>query len=213
VATTRAGRLPAALAVLVLAACDARAPNAVVLPTPAASAVIAAATAPPVASPAASAPPAPAPTASVQVEAPRGLLVPVAGIARSELRDNYEQARGGARHEAIDIMAPRGTPVVAVADGRVVKLFTSVPGGLTVYQFDTTNRLAYYYAHLDRYAETLHEGMLLKAGDPVGFVGSSGNAAADAPHLHFAIFELGPEKQWWKGTPINPYPLLAETPR
>jgi murein DD-endopeptidase MepM/ murein hydrolase activator NlpD len=148
-----------------------------------------------------------------QAPQPHGLLVPVQGVQRSELRDTFDQDRGGVRHEAIDIMAPRGTPVVAVADGRVAKLFTGVPGGLTVYQLDLQSRYAYYYAHLDRYADKLREGMLLKAGDPIGFVGSSGNASAEAPHLHFAVFELGPEKQWWKGKPINPYPLLGETPR
>ena len=141
------------------------------------------------------------------------LVVPVAGVSRSALRESFDEVRGTVRHEAIDIMAPRGTPVLAVADGRVVKLFTSVPGGLTVYQFDPNDRYAYYYAHLDRYAETLREGQTLKAGETIGYVGSSGNAPTEAPHLHFAIFELGPEKQWWKGTPINPYPLLAEPPR
>jgi len=154
------------------------------------------------------------PTVRAAGDAPHGLIVPVAGIARSALRNTFDEARGKVRHEAIDILAPRGTPVVAVADGRVVKLFTSVPGGLTVYQFDPQSRYAYYYAHLDGYAEGLKEGMLLKAGDPIGFVGSTGNASAEAPHLHFAVFELGPEKAWWKGTPINPYPLFfGETPR
>ncbi len=151
---------------------------------------------------------APAPAA-----APQTLIVPVLGIPRSALRDNFGEARGAARHEAIDIAAPRGTPVLAVADGRVVKLFRSIPGGLTVYQFDPQSRYAYYYAHLDRCADTLKEGVLLKAGDTVGFVGSSGNASPEAPHLHFAIFELGPEKHWWQGRPLNPYPLLAATPR
>ena len=99
--------------------------------------------------------------------------------------------------------------MVAVADGKVEKLFLSKPGGLTVYQFDTAGRLAYYYAHLERYAPELTEGKQLKRGDLVGFVGSSGNADPAHPHLHFAIFELGPEKHWWEGRAINPYPLLA----
>ena len=115
---------------------------------------------------------------------------------------------GGRPHEAIDILAPRGTPVLAAANGRVVKLFTSQQGGLTVYQFDPTVTWAYYYAHLDRYAPGLAEGMTLSRGDRVGDVGSTGNASPEAPHLHFAIFRLGPEKQWWKGQPVNPYPLL-----
>ena len=138
------------------------------------------------------------------------LLVPVAGVAPSALVDTYEQARGGRKHEAIDIMAPRGTPVHAVDDGKVVKLFNSKPGGLTVYQFDRKDEVAYYYAHLDRYADGLKEGMPLRRGDLVGYVGVTGNAAPDAPHLHFAMFRLGPEKQWWKGEPVNPYPALSQ---
>ena len=139
-----------------------------------------------------------------------GLLIPVAGISASQLADTFDQGRGSTRrHDALDILAARGTPVLAVADGTVAKLFDSRPGGLTVYQFDSTEQFAYYYAHLDRYAAGIAEGSVLKRGDLVGYVGSSGNAHAAAPHLHFAIFELGPEKQWWKGRPINPYPLLA----
>lgn len=136
------------------------------------------------------------------------LVVPVAGVRPEALVDTFEQGRPGHRHEAIDIAAPRGTPVHAVDDGKVVKLFTSVPGGLTVYQFDPAGKLAYYYAHLDRYAPGLKEGMALRRGDVIGYVGSTGNAAPDAPHLHFAIFRLGPQKQWWKGDAINPYPAL-----
>ena len=137
------------------------------------------------------------------------LLVPVVGVRADQLSDTYHQTRGGSRiHEALDIMAPRGTPVVAAADGQVEKLFTSKAGGLTVYQFDPTRTRAYYYAHLDRYAPDLHEGRQLRRGDPIGSVGSTGNASEDAPHLHFAIFLLGPEKRWWEGTPVNPYPLL-----
>jgi peptidoglycan LD-endopeptidase LytH len=139
--------------------------------------------------------------------AARPLLIPVAGIAPSALVDTYEQPRPGGRHEAIDIVAPRGTPVHAVDDGKLVKLFTSVPGGLTVYQFDPEGRLTYYYAHLDRYADGLKEGMMLRRGDLVGYVGVTGNAG-QTPHLHFAVFRLGPERQWWKGDPVNPYPAL-----
>jgi murein DD-endopeptidase MepM/ murein hydrolase activator NlpD len=137
--------------------------------------------------------------------------MPVQGLDPAALQDNYHQRRGDAPHDALDIMAPRGTPVVAVADGRVVKLFTSKPGGLTVYQFDTSERFAYYYAHLDRYADGLAEGQLLRRGDPVGTVGSTGNASPNAPHLHFAVHVLGPERAWWKGTPVNPFPLIAGT--
>jgi len=140
--------------------------------------------------------------------AARPLIVPVAGIAPSALVDTYEQARSvGRQHEAIDILAPRGTPVHAADDGKLVKLFTSVPGGLTVYQFDPDGLLAYYYAHLDRYADGLKEGMMLRRGDLIGYVGVTGNAGA-TPHLHFAVFRLGPQRQWWKGDPVNPYPAL-----
>jgi murein DD-endopeptidase MepM/ murein hydrolase activator NlpD len=142
------------------------------------------------------------------------LLIPVAGIHASALEDTFNDARGTERrHKAIDILAPKGTQVFAVADGTIVKLFNSKPGGLTVYQFDTSEKFAYYYAHLDRYAADLKEGMALKRGDLVGYVGASGNADPDTPHLHFAIFALGPEKQWWKGSPINPFPLLGGTAR
>jgi murein DD-endopeptidase MepM/ murein hydrolase activator NlpD len=146
--------------------------------------------------------------------AARRLLLPVEGVAPTALRDTFNEGRdAGARpHEALDIPAPRGTPVFAVDDGRLVKLFTSVPGGLTVYQFDPSNRYAYYYAHLDRYADGLRAGIALARGDVIGYVGSTGNASADAPHLHFAIFRLGPEQQWWKGEALNPYPLLVNAP-
>jgi len=138
------------------------------------------------------------------------LLVPVAGVTATHLSDTFSDARShGRRHDAIDIMAPVGTPVVAVADGTIVKLFNSKPGGLTIYHFDAAGELGYYYAHLDRYAQGLIEGAVVRRGDVIGFVGFSGNARPDAPHLHFAIFVLGPGKEWWKGTAINPYPMLG----
>lgn len=144
-------------------------------------------------------------------ELPAGkLMVPVDGIKFSQLTDTYGAPRGSERHhEALDIMAPKGTRVVAVADGKVVKLFNSVRGGLTVYQFEPTEKFAYYYAHLDKYADGVKEGTLLKRGDLVGYVGVTGNSDPKAPHLHFAVVQLTPEKQWWKGTPVNPYPLMA----
>jgi murein DD-endopeptidase MepM/ murein hydrolase activator NlpD len=141
------------------------------------------------------------------------LLIPVAGLTHADLHDTFDERRGASRHEAIDIAAPRGTPVVAAGDGRIAKLFKSVPGGLTIYQFDPDESFAYYYAHLDRYAEGLAEGMTLKRGEPLGYVGSTGNASPAAPHLHFAIFRLGPGRRWWEGTPINPYPFLNEATR
>lgn len=141
------------------------------------------------------------------------LQIPVQGVLPSALQDTFNDRRdnNGRGHEAIDIMAPRGTPVLAVDDGLVAKLFTSQPGGLTVYQFDPSGQLAYYYAHLDGYAPGMAEGQLLRRGSVIGYVGSTGNASLDAPHLHFAIFRLGPEKQWWKGEPLNPFSALGGT--
>jgi murein DD-endopeptidase MepM/ murein hydrolase activator NlpD len=142
---------------------------------------------------------------------PGGVIVPVAGIVPSDLNDNYLQARGGGTrlHGAIDIMAPRNTPVLAAVDGTIRKIFTSAGGGLTIYQFDQSEEHVYYYAHLDRYAATLSEGQFVRQGSVIGFVGTTGNAAPDAPHLHFAIEMLPSTKEWWKGTPVNPYPILT----
>ena len=139
-----------------------------------------------------------------------GLLLPVAGVEAASLHQSFDEARGtGRRHEAIDILAPRGTAVYAAADGRVAKLFTSAAGGLTIYQFDPAEEYALYYAHLDAYAPELTEGQVLARGQTIGYVGTTGNAPPGTPHLHFAIFRLGPEKRWWDGVAIDPYPLLA----
>lgn len=140
----------------------------------------------------------------------RKLAFPLKGFNPANLRDNFDEGRGKRKHEALDIMAPRGTQVVAVDEGRVAKLFRSAAGGITVYQFDRDEKYIYYYAHLDSYAQGLAEGMMLKRGDLVGFVGSTGNAPPHAPHLHFTIFELGEDKKWWKGRAVNPYTLLKE---
>jgi peptidoglycan LD-endopeptidase LytH len=161
------------------------------------------------------------PQAPVQVPPPavgnqqpgfdRRLLFPVPGVDPRSLTDTFSDTRsGGRRHEAQDIMAPRGTPVLAVDEGNVVKLFTSKQGGLTVYQFDDSRTWCYYYAHLDSYAPGLREGMLLRRGDRIGSVGSTGDVSADAPHLHFAVSRLGPEKRWWEGTPLDAFPLLRD---
>ncbi|HCT24926.1 MAG TPA: endopeptidase [Stenotrophomonas sp.] len=141
--------------------------------------------------------------------APDGLLLPVQGVLPSQLRDTFTDARSEGRvHDAIDIMADAGTPVLAVADGTVEKLFDSKRGGLTIYQFEPSGRWCYYYAHLQRYADGLAEKQVIKRGEVIGYVGSTGNASAEAPHLHFEVHVLGPEKQWWKSESINPYPLL-----
>lgn len=142
---------------------------------------------------------------------PHELSMPVFGVDPGSVTDTFGERRSGNRtHEALDILAPRGTPVFAVDDGIVKKLFTSVPGGLTVYQFDREEQYSYYYAHLDGYAPELHEGQRLRRGDLVGYVGTTGNAPRNSPHLHFAVIRLDPDKKWWTGTPINPYPLLVK---
>ena len=156
-------------------------------------------------------PPAPLVSNPLPLPALSPLLLPVQGAHSRELKDNFDEARDGTRrHEAIDILAPRGSPVLAVTDGTVAKLFTSQAGGLTVYEFDPEKNFSYYYAHLDRYAPGLAEGQALRRGDRIGDVGTTGNAPKNTPHLHFAIFRLGPEKHWWEGEPVNPYPLLLK---
>ncbi len=141
---------------------------------------------------------------------PSTLLIPVQGVGAAQLSDTFSQSRSEGRvHEAIDILSPTGTPVLAAADGRIVKLFDSKPGGLTIYQFDPSETYAYYYAHLNGYAPGIVEGKQVKRGDLIAYVGSTGNANPAAPHLHFAIFELGPEKNWWQGKAVNPYLLLG----
>ncbi|MDO5611128.1 MAG: M23 family metallopeptidase [Pseudomonadota bacterium] len=152
----------------------------------------------------------PAPASAAIGDLPGGLLIPVQGITASQLDNTYADARGDNRiHDAIDIMAAAGTPVLAAADGTVAKLFDSKQGGTTLYQFDASGRFVYYYAHLQDYAPGIVEGKRIKRGEVIGHVGSSGNANADAPHLHFAIGRLGAEGEWWDSTPINPYPLLG----
>ena len=131
------------------------------------------------------------------------------GVDPDKLVRSYHDARNGGReHEALDILAPRGTPVVAVEDGTIAKLFNSKAGGITLYQFDPGKEYAYYYAHLDRYADGIKEGDRLRRGQVIGFVGTTGNAPKDTPHLHFAVFRLTADKHWWEGTPIDPYDIL-----
>ncbi|MEO6213428.1 MAG: M23 family metallopeptidase [Vicinamibacterales bacterium] len=138
----------------------------------------------------------------------RELEIPVEGIRADQLTPQFDDARGGRRHEAIDILAPMGTSVKAVEDGRIARLFLSKAGGTTVYQFDPTEKFCYYYAHLDRYAAGIREGERVRRGQVIGYVGVSGNAPKNTPHLHFAIFRLTGEKRWWEGTPLDPYEIL-----
>lgn len=146
------------------------------------------------------------------VVGPAGLAIPVAGVNPTQLVDTFTQARagGGRRHDAIDIMAPAGTPVVAAAPGTVEKLFFSAGGGgISAYVRSDDKRWIYYYAHLQSYATGLAEGQRVKRGQMIGRVGSTGNASPAGPHLHFAINRMQPGEKWYHGTSTNPYPLLA----
>jgi murein DD-endopeptidase MepM/ murein hydrolase activator NlpD len=176
------------------------------------------ATAPPDRPVATGGPPSVAPTPPAPGTAPGGdaiealhrhtLRVPVDGVNVESFKSDFAERRsgkGGHPHEAVDILAPRNTPVHAVEDGAIAKLFESKDGGHTIYQSDPTGRFTYYYAHLERYADGLHEGQRVAGGDVIGYVGTSGNAPPGTPHLHFAISELGPERHWWQGQAIDPY--------
>ena len=152
-----------------------------------------------------------APTMSAPLAAElenRDLLIPVEGVRPDQLTRQFDDARGGRRHEALDILAPQGTPVKAVEEGRVARLFFSKAGGITIYQFDPSERFCYYYAHLDRYADGLRENDRVRRGQIIGYVGVTGNAPKNTPHLHFAVFRLNEQKRWWEGTPIDPYDIL-----
>jgi murein DD-endopeptidase MepM/ murein hydrolase activator NlpD len=152
----------------------------------------------------------PAPPAEASAAAPGALLVPVQGVRPEDLSDTYTQSRSeGRTHNAIDIMAPRGTPVVAAADGRIVKLFNSVPGGITLYQLAEDNKTILYYAHLERYADGISEGRFARRGDLIGYVGDTGNAGPGNYHLHFSVSIADDPKKWWDGANVNPYPLLT----
>ena len=141
---------------------------------------------------------------------PSGLAIPVVGIKAGQLGDTYDDARGqGRRHDAIDIMAAEGTPVIAAADGRIEKLFNSVRGGITIYERSADQNWMYYYAHLSAYAPGLAEGQQVKRGQVIGRVGHTGDANVAGPHLHFAVNQMAPGERWWNGRAINPYPLLA----
>jgi murein DD-endopeptidase MepM/ murein hydrolase activator NlpD len=137
----------------------------------------------------------------------RHLQMPIDGATLATMKGGFAERRqeGAREHEAVDILAPRGTRVHAVDNGTVAKLFLSKAGGNTIYQFDPTGRFCYYYAHLERYAENIRDGVEIRQGDVIGFVGTSGNAPPGTPHLHFAVFQLTPERQWWNGRAIDPY--------
>lgn len=139
------------------------------------------------------------------------LIIPVAGVKSDQLMDTFTDARSeGRAHDAIDIQAAAGTPVLAAADGEIIKLFQSERGGTTIYQFSPDKKLVLYYAHLQRYADGLFAGKFVRQGDVIGFVGDTGNAGAGNYHLHFSIAVISDPKRYWEGTNINPYPLLRK---
>lgn len=146
---------------------------------------------------------------AVTAQAGAGLLLPVEGIPTHHLRNSFDDARGARPHAALDIAAPRDALVRAVADGTVARLSASARGGTAVEQLDAAGEHCYYYAHLARYASGLREGRRVRRGQVLGHVGTTGNAPPDAPHLHFAMFRLGPDRRCWTGTPVNPYPLFS----
>jgi murein DD-endopeptidase MepM/ murein hydrolase activator NlpD len=155
----------------------------------------------------------PRPTPQPSPSAPDGsasLLIPVEGVRPEQLRDTFQASRSEGRvHDAIDIPAPHGTPVLAAADGRIVKLFASVPGGTTIYQLAPDDKTIYYYAHLDRYRDGLSEGHFARRGEVIAYVGDTGNSGAGNYHLHFSILIVSDPKRYWDGKNINPYPLLV----
>jgi murein DD-endopeptidase MepM/ murein hydrolase activator NlpD len=153
---------------------------------------------------------APAPRRSAAYVAPGATLaIPVMGVRPEQLRDTYEDPRTGHVHHAIDIMAPGGTPVVAAADGSILKLRTGGNGGITIYQLAPDGRTLYYYAHLQRYAAGIREGMAVQRGEVIAYVGDTGNAGAGNYHLHFSVGRLADPRRWWESENTNPYPLLA----
>ena len=153
---------------------------------------------------------APVVVAQQVVVAPSGLAIPVVGVRPDQLQDTFDDARAqGRSHDAIDIMAAEGTPVIAAADGTIEKLFNSARGGMTLYERSPDRNWIYYYAHLSAYAPGIAEGQQVKRGQVIARVGHSGDASAAGPHLHFAINRMGQGDRWWNGTAINPYPLLA----
>ena len=148
------------------------------------------------------------PTSAELLELASALIVPVAGVLPKDLLDTFDEPRGSRRHNALDIPAPRGTPVLSASDGKLQRMFASEAGGLMVYASDPTDRFVLMYAHLDRYADGLTDGMALRRGDTIGYVGTTGNAPPNVPHLHFGIARTSNVARWWTGTPVDPRPLL-----
>jgi murein DD-endopeptidase MepM/ murein hydrolase activator NlpD len=148
-------------------------------------------------------------TEAVEYLLTRALLVPVAGRTAQQLQDTFDEGRDGGRvHRALDILAPRGTPVLAADSGRILRVKVNSLGGNTIYATDPQGRIVYYYAHLDAYQHGLAEGLVVARGDTLGFVGTTGNAPKDTPHLHFQVMRMPPDGKYWDGDAINPYPLF-----
>jgi len=190
--------------ICVLCGCSQRSPwRIVAAPAPAAQQQAQAVSAPDAA-------PAADPAATTAVAHLGGLLFPVPGVDSTRLDDSFDAPRDGGsrRHNAIDIMAPRGTPILAVQDGRILRLADNSKGGITIYATDVEEQFVYYYAHLDRYYPNIYSGKPLMRGDTLGYVGTTGNAPKDLPHLHFQVMHMPADKKFWNGPPINPYPLL-----
>jgi murein DD-endopeptidase MepM/ murein hydrolase activator NlpD len=142
----------------------------------------------------------------------RSILMPVAGASMSRVEDTFSEPRDGGRvHRAVDILAPRGTPVLSADNGRVLRMSTTGLGGIAVFTQDAQGRIVYYYAHMDRFHSALAEGHELSRGDTIGFVGTTGNAPKNTPHLHFQVMRMSPDGRFWDGEPINPYSLLIES--
>jgi peptidoglycan LD-endopeptidase LytH len=148
------------------------------------------------------------PTPTIGAVPSRSLRPPIDGDDVNDWKGGFTERRGNRPHEAIDILAPRNTPVHAVDNGSIAKLFFSKAGGITIYQFDPSGQRAYYYAHLERYVPGLHDGQTVAQGDVIGYVGTSGNAPPNTPHLHFGVFELNADRHWWQGRAIDPYEVF-----
>jgi peptidoglycan LD-endopeptidase LytH len=140
----------------------------------------------------------------------RDLLFPVPVVSASAMANSFDDHRGERVHHAVDILAPRNSEVVAVTDGTIARMMTSAAGGIAVYQFSADQRYCFYYAHLQSYARDLFEGNQVKRGQVLGYVGTTGNAPANTPHLHFAIAKVEKKNQWWGGKPVNPYPIWRQ---
>lgn len=141
---------------------------------------------------------------------PGDILFPVPGVSTKAMADSFHDARGERVHHAVDILAPRNSEVVAVTDGTIARMMSSVAGGIAVYQWNEERTLVYYYAHLEGYAKGLAEGQTVTRGQVLGYVGTTGNAPANTPHLHFAISRVEKRGQWWGGAPMDPYPLWRD---